>query len=145
MPKKKTKAEQVAGLSWEELNRMKATKADLKTLAGYVNILRQGYKRRVAMFEKKGVYSYAAESAKKLKIKDTSAAQIIAAAMKNKKLSEKEKLAAARNTLLHEFSKYQQFFESETSTLEGIKRVNAEQDARIFKNQNKNTHRSPRC
>lgn len=138
MPKKKTKAEQVAGLSWEELNRMKATKADLKILANYVNILRQGYKRRVAMFKKKGVFSYAAESAKKLKIRDTSASRIIADAMKNKNFSEKENLATARNRLLHEFAKYQQFFESDTSTLEGIEIVNAEQDERIFrKNQNK--------
>ena len=121
--KKKTKAEQIADISWDELVKLKAkSPEDMKVLRGYVNILRQGYNRRIAGFERKKVFSYAADAAKRSKVKNVPVTQLIKGMKPDR----------ARNVLLSEVAKYQQFFQSETSTLEGISRVNAEQDERIF-------------
>lgn len=123
MQKEKTKAEQVADISWDDLVKLKAKNPqDMKLLRSYVNLLRQGYNRRIAGFERKGVFSYAAEAAKKSKIKNVPVTKLV-------KGMEPDR---ARNTLLSEFAKYQQFFHAQTSTIEGINKVNAEQDERIF-------------
>ena len=121
--KKKTKAEQIADISWDELVKLKAkSPEDMKILRGYVNLLRQGYNRRIGEFKRKKVFSYAADAAKKSKIKNIPVTQLVKGMKPDK----------ARNVLISEFAKYQQFFQAETSTIEGINRVNAEQDDRIF-------------
>ena len=121
--KKKTRAEETAEIPWDELVKLKAKNpADMKKLKGYTNLLRQGYNRRIAEFERKGIYSYAADAAKKSKVKNIPVNQL------TKGMSPEK----ARNVLLSEFAKYQQFFQAETSSLEGIRKINAEQDERIF-------------
>lgn len=121
--KKKTKAEQIADISWDELVKLKAkSPEDMKILRGYVNLLRQGYNRRIGEFKRKKIFSYAADAAKRSKIKNVPVTQLVKGMKPDR----------ARNTLLSEFAKYQQFFQSQTSTIEGINKVNAEQDERIF-------------
>lgn len=121
--RKKTKAEETAEIPWDELVKLKAkSEADMKKLKGYVNLLRQGYNRRIAEFNRKGIYSYAADAAKKSKVKNVPVS----------KLTKGMSPERARNVLLSEFAKYQQFFQADTSTIEGINKVNAEQDERIF-------------
>lgn len=121
---KKTRAEQTVEIPWEELVKLKAKNPeDMKKLRAYVNLLRQGYNRRIAEFERKGIYSYAADAAKRSKVKNVPVAQLTKGMSPDR----------ARNTLLAEFAKYQQFFQSKTSNIKGIKEVNAEQDKRIFK------------
>ena len=126
--KKKTRAEETAEISWDELVKLKAKNpTDMKKLKSYVNLLRQGYNRRIAEFNRKGIYSYAADAAKKSKVKNVPVTQLV------KGMSPER----ARNVLLSEFAKYQQFFQAETSSIEGIKKVNKEQDKRIFGNDTK--------
>ena len=121
---KKTRAEQTAEIPWEELVKLKAKNPeDMKKLRSYVNLLRQGYNRRIAEFKRKGIFSYAADAAKKSKVKNIPVTQLTKGMSPDR----------ARNTLLAEFAKYQQFFQSKTSNIAGIREVNAEQDKRIFK------------
>ena len=133
MPRGKTKAEQTAEIPWEELVKLKAKNPeDMKKLKAYVSVLRQGYNRRIAEFKRKGIYSYAADAAKKSKVKNVPVS----------KLTKGMSPDRARNTLLSEFAKYQQFFQSKTSSVKGIKEVNAEQDRRILKDSSGKTSMS---
>lgn len=117
MPKKKkTKAEQIASIPIETISRL-GGESGIAQLRKYVQTMQSGYKRRVGQFKRQGLTSYAQislegsmpESAKRRKVKDMT-----------------------RNQLLMEFARYSKFFNDVTSTVEGIKTVNLEQDKRIF-------------
>lgn len=112
--KKKTRAEQIAAIPTEEI--MKMTNDDLGTLRKYVSILRQGYNRRISQFKRKGAVSYA-----QIQFENS---------IPDKKPVQLTKLT--RNQLILEFSRLSNFFNSKTSTLQGIKEVNKEQDVRLF-------------
>lgn len=130
--RKKTVAEQLAEISWEDISRLTTSDEDMKTLMRYVDTMRQGMNRRIQMFNRRGIFSYAADSVEAMNIKNEPARNIVNQIMKSKAGPGKSKLATARNALIAEFAKYQQFFNSQTSSLEGIALVNAEQDKRIF-------------
>lgn len=130
--RKKTVAEKLAEISWEDISRLTTSAKDMKTLMRYVDTMRQGMNRRIQMFNRRGIFSYAADSVDSMGIKNESARNIVNRIMKSKAGPGKSKLATARNALIAEFAKYQQFFSSQTSSLEGIALVNAEQDKRIF-------------
>lgn len=130
--RKKTVAEKLAEIPWEDISRLTTSAEDMKTLMRYVDTMRQGMNRRVQMFNRRGVFSYAADSVEAMNIKNVPARNIVNQIMKSKAGPGKSKLATARNALIAEFAKYQQFFNSQTSSLEGIALVNAEQDKRIF-------------
>lgn len=130
--RKKTVSEKLAEISWEDISRLTTSAEDMKTLMRYVDTMRQGMNRRIQMFNKRGIFSYAADSVEAMNIKNVSAKNIVNQIMKSKAGPGKSKLATARNALIAEFAKYQQFFNAQTSSLEGIALVNAEQDKRIF-------------
>lgn len=121
MPKKKskkrrlTKAERIARVPIEELTTLKGDEGR-KQLLSYVRTLRTGYVRRVASFRRRGIYSYAQDAFER-----------------NAPEGLPEKLKDyTRNQLIGEIARYQHFFSSQTSSLEGINAVNEAQDARIF-------------
>ena len=118
------KYETIAAMPIEEIAKLKAKNPDdMKKFAQYINTLRRGYHLRLKEFEKADLYSYAGDAVeKRSKLKDVPASQI----------TKGKDLATARNALLAEFAKYQQFFEDKTSTIEGILEENREQDIRIF-------------
>lgn len=130
--RKKTVAEKLAEIPWEDISKLTTSAEDMKTLMRYVDTMRQGMNRRIQMFNRRGVFSYAADSVEAMNIKNVPARNIVNQIMKSKAGPGKSKLATARNALIAEFAKYQQFFNSQTSSLEGIALVNAEQDKRIF-------------
>lgn len=130
--RKKTVAEKLSEIPWEDISKLTTSAEDMKTLMRYVDTMRQGMKRRVQMFNRRGIFSYAADSLDAMDIKNEPARNIVNQIMKSKAGPGKSKLATARNALIAEFAKYQQFFNSQTSSLEGIALVNAEQDKRIF-------------
>lgn len=126
-----TVAEKLAEAPWEDIVKLTTSDKDMATLIKNVNILRQGMAKRTAMFERKGIFSYAVDASKKMNISGKPARQIYKEAMKGPG-TEKYKKARARNMLIAEYAKYQQFFQSYTASIEGINYVNAEQDKRIF-------------
>ena len=130
--RKKTVAEKLAETSWEDISRLTTSDEDMRTLMRYVDTMRQAMNRRIQMFNRRGIFSYAADSVESMNIKNVSARNIVNQIMKSKAGPGKSKLATARNALIAEFAKYQQFFNSQTSSLEGVALVNAEQDKRIF-------------
>lgn len=130
--RKKTVSEKLAETPWEDISKLTTSAEDMKTLMRYVDIMRQGMNRRVQLFKRRGIFSYAADSIDAMNIKNEPARNIVNQIMKSKAGPGKSKLATARNALIAEFAKYQQFFNAQTSSLEGIELVNAEQDKRIF-------------
>lgn len=130
--RKKTVSEKLAEMPWEDISKLTTSAEDMKTLMRYVDTMRQGMKRRVQMFNRRGIFSYAADSLEAMNIKNVPARNIVNQIMKSKAGPGKSKLATARNALIAEFAKYQQFFNSQTSSIEGVELVNAEQDKRIF-------------
>lgn len=130
--RKKTVAEKLAEIPWEDISKLTTSAEDMKTLMRYVDTMRQGMNRRIQTFNRRGVFSYAADSVEAMNIKNEPARNIVNQIMKSKAGPGKSKLATARNALIAEFAKYQQFFNSQTSSLEGVALVNAEQDKRIF-------------
>lgn len=116
MAKKRiTKAEQISKYSPEKISKLGGDEG-IKILRGYVRTLRSSYKRRVGSFRRKGLVSHAQISLER-EIPKT-------AQLKLTKMN--------RNQLLLEFFRYAAFFNAETSSEEGIKKVNREQDIRIF-------------
>lgn len=105
-----TKAEKLASLAPEVWGGMKTPE-----LRKAVSTLRTGYTRRTGAFRRKGIVSQA---------------QIMTERASTGKLVPLKKMT--RQQLLHEYAKYSQFFKSETSTEEGVFKVNMEQDIRIF-------------
>ena len=121
---RRPKYEQVADIPIEEIAKLKAKNPeDMKKLAQYINTLRRGFKARVRQIQKAGLYSYAADATEeRSKLKNLPASQI----------TKGRDPASARNALLAEFAKYQQFFEDKPSTVSGILEENRKQDERIF-------------
>lgn len=109
-----TKAEKIASIPIEDISRMSGKQR--KTLEKYVRTLRAGYKRRVQSFAKKGLVSHA-----QIALEGT---------IPDKKQVQLTKMT--RNQLILEFSRYAKFFNDVTSSEAGIKKVNREQDIRIF-------------
>lgn len=116
MAKKKrlTKAEQIAKIPIERIVKL-AGKEGRKELEKYARTLISGYKRRVGAFIRHGLVSYA-------EISLEGSIPYRQQPIKN----------MTRNQLIMEIARYQKFFNDETSSVEGIKRVNREQDIRIF-------------
>ena len=112
----------VAEMAFEDIAKTKGTESGIKELSRYVNILKRGLAIRKAQIEKAGEYSYALDKLEKANLKNIPASQI----------GRGRSLKDRRNLLLQEIARYQAIFESQTSTVEGIREVNREQDARIF-------------
>lgn len=116
MAKRITKAEQIAKKSPEEFGRLSG-KSGMKQLLSYARTLKSGYTRRVSSFNRKGLVSYAKISFENSYPKD--AKQVPLTKM-------------TRNQLLLEIARYSKFFNDQTSSEAGIRRINREQDKRIF-------------
>lgn len=116
MAKKLTQAEKIAKISPEQLGYLKG-ESGKKKLISYLRTLRTGYNRRVGAFSRKGLTSYAQISLEKSSPASLRGVQL------NK---------LTRNQLIFEIVRYQKFFNDATSSEAGIKKVNREQDARIF-------------
>ena len=112
---KLTKAEQIAGMSMEQVMKLSG-KEGRKKLEGYVKSLKFGYKRRVQGFKKKGLVSHAQ----------------IALEGTRPPGNEVQLTKMTRNQLILEFARYSKFFQDVTSSEAGIKEVNRQQDIRIF-------------
>lgn len=110
-----TRAEQISKIPIEEIARI--SRNDRKILEDYVRVLRSGYNRRIESLKRKNLFSYAQE-----KFEGTTKQQI-----DKKKLTE-----LTRNQLIFEFARYSSFFNDITSSAEGIRKVNYEQDRRLF-------------
>lgn len=121
-----TKAEILAKTPYQEISKIKFDEKGRKKLIADVTALRSAYKRRVLSFKRNGLVSHA-QIALEREIPRTKQVQLT---------------EMTRNQLLLEFFRYATFFNSETSTAEGIKRLNREQDARIFGVDNKGRPRS---
>lgn len=121
--KKKTQAEKIATIPIEQIS--KISSSDRKKLEKYVSTLRQGYKRRVSSLSKRGLTSHA-----------QIAFEGSVAASKPLQLTK-----LSRNQLILEFARYAKFFNDVTSSEAGIRKVNLEQDLRIF---GKNAKGKPR-
>lgn len=112
--RKQTQAEKIASIPIEQIIKMSGK--ERKTLEKYVRTLQQGYKRRVQSFARKGLTSHA-QIAFEGTIPDKKPVQLT---------------KMTRNQLILEFARYSKFFNDVTSSEAGIKRVNREQDIRIF-------------
>lgn len=111
-----TKAEKIASTPISDIGKLSGD-TGLKKLRDYIRTLRTGYTRRVSSFKRAGLISYAQLAFEAQA--DTSS--------KNRKINE-----LSRNQLIAEFARYSKFFNDATSTKAGIKRVNKEQDIRLF-------------
>lgn len=112
--RKQTEAERIAQIPIEEISKISG--ADRKQLEGYVRTLQSGYKRRVQSFARKGLVSHA-----QIALESTlSGAKPISLTK------------MTRNQLILEFARYSKFFQGVTSSEEGIRKVNREQDIRLF-------------
>lgn len=115
MARKLTKAERIARIPDIEISRLKGPEGK-KKLESYVRTLQSSYRRRVGQFKRQGEFSYAQYALEK---SFTPGAR--------------GKISNMSMRQLHmEFARYSSFFKSETSTLQGIRKVNREQDVRIF-------------
>lgn len=112
--RKQTQAEKIASIPIEQIIKMSGK--ERKTLENYVRTLRGGYKRRVQSFARKGLTSHA-QIAFEGTIPDKKPVQLT---------------QMTRNQLILEFARYSKFFNDVTSSEAGIKKVNREQDIRIF-------------
>lgn len=112
--RKQTQAEKIASIPIEQIIKMSGK--ERKTLENYVRTLQQGYKRRVQSFARKGLTSHA-QIAFEGTIPDKKPVQLT---------------KMTRNQLILEFARYSKFFNDITSSEAGIKKVNREQDIRIF-------------
>jgi len=114
--RKPTKAEQIAKIPIEQLVSARGEEGR-KQLIKYARTLRTGYVRRVQAFERHGIFSYAQKSLER-------------SIQERKTPFQLTKMT--RNQLILEIARYQKFFNDQTSSIEGIKAVNREQDIRIF-------------
>lgn len=113
--KKITRAEQISSMPMEQVMKLSG-KEGRKKLESYVKSLKFGYKRRVQSFNKKGLISHAQ----------------IALEGSLPPGKEVQLTKMTRNQLILEFARYAKFFQDVTSTEEGIRNVNTQQDIRIF-------------
>lgn len=112
--RKQTQAEKIASIPIEQIIKMSGK--ERKTLENYVRTLQRGYKRRIQSFARKGLTSHA-QIAFEGTIPDKKPVQLT---------------KMTRNQLILEFARYSKFFNDVTSSEAGIKKVNREQDIRIF-------------
>lgn len=115
MARKSTKAEQISKRTYNQVLE-NYRKTGLKGLRSDVQFLRNQYKRRAQSFKRNNVVSYAQIAFEKEK-------------------STRKELPVSKmnyNQLLLDFFRYATFFNSDTATLQGVKKVNREQDKRIF-------------
>lgn len=128
MAGKPTKAELYAKISPEELSKLSDA-----TIRKYVRTMRSSFIRRSASIKKQGFYSFAA-----MKL-ENEFKQL--AKRKNKGiLPEGYKFRQSRENLkdmdrmrlMVEFYRYAEFFNSKTSQVSGIKKIELEQDKRLF-------------
>lgn len=108
-----TKSEKLARIPIEKVMTKDTSIEDLRSM---VRTLRTGYMRRVASFNKKDLVSYAQIS--------------LEGSMTGSQ--DKPLKNMTRNQLILEFSRYSKFFRDETSTEAGIRKVNIDQDRRVF-------------
>lgn len=109
-----TRAERIANIDDREISKLKGEEG-MKTLRSYVSSLRQGYARRTAAFARRNIVSYA---------------QI---AFEENGVPSKVPISKmSRSQLLIEYFRYQKFFRSESSTIAGARKINREQDIRLF-------------
>lgn len=116
---KKTRSEQYAEIPIEEIVKMTTSPEDIKELIKMVNTMRSGARVRIQSIERAGMYSYAAD-------KFAPSEKTVREMLKGKTPTEQ------RNILVHEFARYQAFFESKSSSKTGIRDIEREQDIRIF-------------
>lgn len=109
-----TKAEKIAKIPIEEVAKLSG-ETGKKQLEKYVSTMRSSYRRRVQSFRHNNQVSHAQISLER---------SLVARPVPLKNMS--------RNQLILEFVRYSKFFNSETSSLSGIRKVNRIQDARIF-------------
>ncbi len=109
-----TKAEQIAHISPEKISKLSGPEGNA-TLRSYISTMRQGYVRRTRAFANRGLVSYAQIQFEKNQVQSTVPLK-----------------SMNRTQLLLEYYKYQQFFRSQTSTIAGIKKIQREQDVRLF-------------
>lgn len=108
---KKTVAEKLSSRPIEDV-----VKQSKGALMKDVSQLKRSYRRRAASLKKSGLYSYALEGMEASK----------------SSYSSHPVSSLTRNQLLHEYARYSTFFNSETSSVRGIKQINMEQDIRLF-------------
>lgn len=113
--KELTRAEQISNMPMEQVMKLSG-KEGRKKLESYVKSLKFGYKRRVQSFKKKGLVSHA-----QIALEGTLPPG-----------KEVQLTKMTRNQLILEFARYSKFFQDVTSSEEGIKEVNRQQDIRIF-------------
>lgn len=118
--KRLTKAEKISTIPMEEIGLLSG-ESGRKTLESYIKTLRTGYDRRVKALERRGMISHAQIQIEETWPRDGSG-----------NILRKPVGDMTRNQLIAEFARYNKFFSDVTSTVQGIKRVNYEQDARIF-------------
>lgn len=115
MSKRMTKAEKISSIPFEKISSLKG-ESGRSALIGYIRTLRSSYKRRIGSFKRNNLVSQAQ----------------IAFEREIPKSSPVKLTEMSRNQLLLEFFRYASFFNSETSSIEGIKRINNQQDIRLF-------------
>lgn len=113
--RKLTQAEKIAKINIETVSQLSGEEGK-KKLMYYVRTLRSGYKRRVQSFSRRNLISHAQ----------------IAFEGTVPKRKQVQLTKMTRNQLILEFARYSKFFNDQTSTIEGIKEVNRQQDVRIF-------------
>lgn len=132
--KKLTKAEQLAQTPIEDFIKMPTAK-----LRGVEKTLRYGYNRRVQSFKRKNLISHAQISLE-ASLPSTGSRKSLGSVQstKTKPTSSGNKNSfnrpdlAERNRLILEIARYAKFFNDETSSEAGIRRVNRAQDISIF-------------
>lgn len=114
----------LAGISDEELSRL-----DDAEMKAALKQARYSYQRRVQQFARQHVVSYAEIAFEMARggMKRDKNGQLVRVRVKNKPV---EKMN--RNQAFHELAQIQHFFQSESATVAGSRRINAEQDKRIF-------------
>lgn len=114
-----TEAEKISKIPIEDIVKMGGD--ERSTLEKYVKLLRTSYNTRMKSIKKAGEFSHADQALKK--------------SLKNRIRKPVDKMT--RNQLLLEFAAYSSFFNSQTSSIKGIRKVNLEQDKRLFGTDNR--------
>lgn len=112
-----TKAEKIAQQDYQDVVKTaSSTPGGWDNLRKQVEIMRRGLNARSQQFSRRNIYSYAYDKYKQ----------------NQKFVTAQDVKNMTSNQLIHQFVVYQSFFQSETSSIQGIAKVNREQDARIF-------------
>lgn len=109
---RQTKAEKIANIDPNTIAKL-GSEPGMKTLRNYVSSLRSGFLRRSQAIKRSGLYSYSLDKVGNI---------MTAGQIKH----------AGYHQLISEYYKLSDFFNSQTSTVQGIKSVNREQDIRFF-------------